>query len=382
MNIVFLCGSLEPGRDGVGDYTRRLAGELLRQGHQAAIIALHDVVEDGQEKSIGTQQDGEQAIPVLCLSSRLSWANRARQSGAFIKAINPDWISLQYVPFSFHEKGLFIGLSNLLKQLSRNSSLHIMFHELWVGMSIQSPRRQIWLGKAQRYLIYSLLATLRPLVVHTHTHLYQIYLAKLGVQAFLLPLFSNIPQKSRLNNNFIPATPTKEHQLKFVIFGGITPGTPVESIAEEVALYTNQRKLAVNLTILGRSGSQQETWAIAWRTCNLAVHILGEQSPVNIADLLSQSSIGLSTTPMILAGKSSAIAAMQAHGLPILCISQPWQPRGISEWQSVPGTFQYTPGNFESFIAGLSNMKVPCITLPSITQQFVNNLLVGSIKGM
>lgn len=27
MTILFLCGSLEPGRDGVGDYTRRLAGD-------------------------------------------------------------------------------------------------------------------------------------------------------------------------------------------------------------------------------------------------------------------------------------------------------------------------------------------------------------------
>ena len=41
MKLIFICGSLEPGRDGVGDYTRRLAGELIRQGHQIAIIALN-----------------------------------------------------------------------------------------------------------------------------------------------------------------------------------------------------------------------------------------------------------------------------------------------------------------------------------------------------
>ena len=42
MNIVFLCSSLEPGRDGVGDYTRRLAQECAARGHVCRMVALHD----------------------------------------------------------------------------------------------------------------------------------------------------------------------------------------------------------------------------------------------------------------------------------------------------------------------------------------------------
>ena len=42
MNILFICGSAEPGKDGVGDYTRRLCGELLRTGHRTRILALCD----------------------------------------------------------------------------------------------------------------------------------------------------------------------------------------------------------------------------------------------------------------------------------------------------------------------------------------------------
>ena len=30
MNLLFICGSLEPGKDGVGDYIRRLSSELLQ----------------------------------------------------------------------------------------------------------------------------------------------------------------------------------------------------------------------------------------------------------------------------------------------------------------------------------------------------------------
>jgi hypothetical protein len=42
MNIVFICGCLEPGVDGVGDYSRRLAGELIRMGNKVQLISLND----------------------------------------------------------------------------------------------------------------------------------------------------------------------------------------------------------------------------------------------------------------------------------------------------------------------------------------------------
>ena len=42
MKIAFLCGSLEPGFDGVGDYVRMLASEVIVQGHQAVIVAIND----------------------------------------------------------------------------------------------------------------------------------------------------------------------------------------------------------------------------------------------------------------------------------------------------------------------------------------------------
>lgn len=42
MDILFICGSVEPGKDGVGDYTRRLSGELIRIGHEVKILSLCD----------------------------------------------------------------------------------------------------------------------------------------------------------------------------------------------------------------------------------------------------------------------------------------------------------------------------------------------------
>ena len=38
MKITFICGSLNPGQDGVGDYTRRLAAQLALDGHECQLI--------------------------------------------------------------------------------------------------------------------------------------------------------------------------------------------------------------------------------------------------------------------------------------------------------------------------------------------------------
>ena len=46
MNILFICGSAEQSKDGVGDYTRRLCGALIRLGHNAQILSICDLYLD------------------------------------------------------------------------------------------------------------------------------------------------------------------------------------------------------------------------------------------------------------------------------------------------------------------------------------------------
>lgn len=42
MKLLFLCTSLEPGRDGVGDYVRLLAEACIEAGHECRLLALND----------------------------------------------------------------------------------------------------------------------------------------------------------------------------------------------------------------------------------------------------------------------------------------------------------------------------------------------------
>ena len=109
VRILFICSSLELGNDGVGDYTRKLACALIGRGHSAAIIAINDRRLNGDIWQ-GKQNDENTEVQVLRLSHSQPWGFRLNKAKEFIKALNVDWISLQYVPFGFHLKGLPFNL--------------------------------------------------------------------------------------------------------------------------------------------------------------------------------------------------------------------------------------------------------------------------------
>ena len=137
MKILFLCGSAEPGKDGVGDYTRRLCGELIRIGHQAQILSLFDKHSDTFISQIQVIENTDvlvNRIPIkLPYSKRLSFTNE------IIQKFTPDWISLQYVPHSFNLKGLPFWLISFLKKVNIKHKWHVMFHV----MNYFHPLREI-----------------------------------------------------------------------------------------------------------------------------------------------------------------------------------------------------------------------------------------------
>src|SRR6187431_2304146 len=99
MKIIFFCGSAEPGKDGVGDYTRRFCGELIRKGHEVQILALCDY----QVISFTADHQDVEKTTVLVNRIPISTANSQRfiWSQDILNEFQPDWISLQFVPYSF-----------------------------------------------------------------------------------------------------------------------------------------------------------------------------------------------------------------------------------------------------------------------------------------
>src|ERR1700688_1004788 len=112
MKIAFLCSNLEQGLDGVGDYTRRLASELIRQGHPAMVVALND--QYISETTLENQECEGTAVSTLRLPRAKPWGERIREIRQRLDDFQPQWISFQFVTFSYQRKGLCAGLGRKL----------------------------------------------------------------------------------------------------------------------------------------------------------------------------------------------------------------------------------------------------------------------------
>lgn len=342
LKIVFICGSLEPGRDGVGDYTRRMAGELVRQTHTVAILALHDkYLSSGVLES--SQQDEHHYIPTLRLSSQLPWKERVKKSLEFIQLIDPQWISLQFVAFAFEKRGLPFGLSNVLAELTRNRKVHVMFHELWVGVeSNSSLKKRLW-GQLQRLIIRELLTRLKPSVVHTQSRLYQHMLTTLGYVARIAPLFGNIPVV--VSNGF--NGPASSTTVSFVTFGGIHEDALIQDFAANATEYAQENKVPIKFVFVGNNGRLLNEWLTVLAANGLETEVMGEQPTDVISEVLSDATFGLTSTPMLLTDKSGSVAAMKEHGLRIVCVRGNWRCRyTLSGYDE--SIIQYKAGNFRS----------------------------------
>jgi len=368
MTILFLCGSLSPGRDGVGDYTRRLAGELIRQGHQASIVALNDRLIDTVEQC--TQEADGTPITVLRMPANLKSKQRFALAGEFITAQNPEWLSLQYVPFSFQEKGLPFGLGRQLAKLGKGRKWHVMFHELWVGMDDEASLKfKLW-GRVQRHIIHTLLKKIKPKQIDTQTSLYQFFLQKMGYNADLLPLFGNVPVLMGLTEK-----PVKEKDsLSIVFFGSIHPGAPVADFLDELLVYaeTTQKKLQV--LFVGRCGAYAEPWIGACNRRNIPVISRGEQSLAEISAVLSDSDLGLSTTPYLLSQKSGTVSAMLEHQLPVISVSRAWVVSLFQADLCLDGIVPYEKNKLASVLGGIKPPKSHH-SVHAVTSQLLSQLV-------
>jgi hypothetical protein len=196
MKILFICGTLEDGKDGVGDYTTRLAKEINRLGHEIKIISIHDKYLKSFIKN--TVIDGNNKISVTRIANHIPAYRFKNLLYKKILTFHPDWVSIQYVPFSFHNKGLPFSTHRVLQTVLKSRKTHIMFHELWVGSYGGVSILNKAIGSVQRLMIHSFVKDLKPAIITTTNEVYKRKL--LPFKALNLPLFGNIPVIDKENS--------------------------------------------------------------------------------------------------------------------------------------------------------------------------------------
>lgn len=337
MKTAFLCGSLEPGRDGVGDYIRRLAGELTRRGHPSAAVALNDP--HISETVFGSQEIEGTSVSVLRLPGIAPWSKRIIESRNWADVFNPDWTSLQFVPFGFHRKGLYFGLGRSLARINAKASWHVMFHELWLGLGEKSPvKHRVW-GALQRLIVMDLMRRLRPRIVHTQAETYRVALKREKITASILPLFSNIPYVEGngwdgllepLVTKSVERHADRSELYLAGVLGMMAPEWNAErAVATLLPLVQRFQKRLV-LVFFGKSNISME----AANELKLALQnraevvAAGERTGSEMSRILQTLDMGIATTPRQVIQKSGSAAAMLEHGLTLLVIRDDWRLRG------------------------------------------------------
>ena len=324
MKIAFLNGSLEPGRDGVGDYTRSLAQECVRQGHSCCLIALNDRWITEPERA---EEDG---LTPLRLPAALDWTERLRRAGEMLDDFGPDWISLQFVPYAFHPKGIVSGLAAKLAPLTRRAKLHIMFHELWIGEYVVASAKDRLIGEIQRRFVLRLLQQIKPRMVHTSNFTYIARLSACGVSAKMLPLFGNVEIAAQNGDGWLfplireaGLNITSANRSKFWLFGffgGLYSNWPSEPLFSRLKEIAQQQGRQVIILSIGRLGASEPIWerCAAVYASDFTFLKFGEHSQNVVSQYLQSLDFGLATTPYCAIGKSGTVAAMLDHGLPVI----------------------------------------------------------------
>lgn len=384
MKIAFLCSSFTPGHDGVGDYARRLTGELIRYGHEARVMALADKnVPEGTR----AEEHIDAGTPLQCLrlSNQSRWEARVEAARRTVQEFDPEWVSLQFVCYGFHPRGWIGSLGRRIRQICGGRKLHLMFHELWIGESIGAPLKYRIEGVLQRHLILRMVRKLAPAVIHTHTPVYRAILGREGIKANLLPLFGNIPVTEpdggnwlfrELRERSLEITPQNRGEYwLFGFFGALHPEwspEPLFSVLREAGKARRKTPCFVSIGRLGRAGEQR--WSVmktAYPEFSFAG--VGPQSSVNVSRILQAMDFGIATSPVQLLSKSGSAVAMLEHGLPVIVNRNDVCPQvSVTPEDHNPQLIRMEP----DFASRLANLKtvMPKSKLPEVTDTLLRAL--------
>jgi hypothetical protein len=360
MKILFICGSVEPGKDGVGDYTRRMCGELIRIGHEVRIVSLCDYQANSflsEYQEIECTNVGVNRIPqATSKKQRLRWTQH------ILNDFEPQWISLQYVPYSFNPKGFPFWLPSFLKKLKGSHKWHIMFHELWLGIDIESSFKHKWIGKVQQWIVKELIHNISPHFVTTQNKLYQFFLQSHNVNAAVLPICGNIP---------LTAIKTKENEFtQIVLFGTIHPGAIFNDFIDDIVRFKSALWKPIKFVFIGKNGSELSTYIAILESKGIPNEVLGIQPEIVISQVLIDSDFGISTTPYFQTEKSGVFAAYKEHQINTICVSREWTP--TKGQYSIPNIIRYEKNNLK-----LDPMTVPIFDLSCLANQFIKSISIS-----
>jgi glycosyltransferase involved in cell wall biosynthesis len=326
--IALLCPGLEEGRDGVGDYCRRLAASLVGSGVECLVLALHDqLVTEPAETAMAV---GTSLIRIHRLPHRFSMAEKIVAAATILSRWQPDWVSLHFVCYGFHPKGTVFRELYWLPELLAPYRVHLLFHELWIGEGVFRTRMTAAKGAIQRAFMLRLVRRLQPLIVDTTNQFYQALLARGGVKAGILPLFGNIPVTAEPADGWLfdivsdaggpDLRRNRQNCWLIAMFGRLVPQWPARALLQRLRDAADRRGVRALIILAGVTGPHTEALVAQWQSevAGIDLIVIGPRSPAELSQLFNSADFGLTSHPYYALGKSGTVAAMIEHGLPVI----------------------------------------------------------------
>ncbi|HVU32062.1 MAG TPA: hypothetical protein VHE61_01420 [Opitutaceae bacterium] len=323
MKIAFVTGCLEPGCDGVGDYTATLAAECVRRGHQVRLLSL-------AEKPGGSAAPSPTMLRLAPAEWRADVGAAARR---WLDAFAPDWVSLQFVPYSYDPRGFFAGsIEALARIMGAADRRHIFFHEVWIGSHQGAPLKARVSGWWQRRAVAELLRRVAPQCMHTSIEYYRLALARLGHSVSLLPMFGSIPPLPGTAPAALPSAVPVD-AIVCGHFGTLHPHWEVEQFLCDLSELAQARGRSAALVAAGSLGYGRELFARVAAAWQGRVHCvaLGRLDGPALAAVFARFDFAVTSVPWNILGKSSSAATLREHGLPVVVTAAGSGPRFTAE---------------------------------------------------
>jgi len=320
-------GGLEPRRDGIGDYTRRLAGALARRGVSTAILAHADDFVREPLRARAEAEDG--GFEILRLPRHMPFPERTALGRTFLDEVGATHVNFGFAAYALDLKGVASRAPVELPEMTSGRPVSVLFHETWIGEEAGASYWNRLVGFSQRRVIQLLMHDLAPVRMWSTNPLYHAMLAAYGMPTAIVPHFGNVPVQDTDASGWLPQGlrdrgfdpgPQGLNGLYLVgLFGSLYRDLDLPGLLptlREVAHRKGRRLCIVNIGI----GADRPDWH-AWKARFGPEHGLidfGASDTLTISQYINSLDLGITTTSLAQFGKSGTAAAFIEHGLPIL----------------------------------------------------------------
>ena len=339
MRICFIAGEKNSGQCGITDYVELLSQELEKLGHK---IEHYFIKKD---------------------------------CGELNNLPSADLYSFQFAPYAYANNGMPVKFLNFLAKKLQNKTVHINFHEIWVGAYPRANWKEKGIGWLQKNFILGFIKKCKPTWITTSNAAAIDRLKRQDIPVEFLYLFGNIPFSASTK------VTASEQTLKIAFFGTPYADFPYHKLGDFFSNLSKACDKKLEIILIGRQREESGTDQILLlcKKNNFLIQTTGELSTNLISEQLQECTLGVSTTPYDVIGKSGATAAMLEHGLPILAYDDGDTPQEslfvpdpfkdqillINDHSSVEKLHQYIKKPRKSFFDGVAHTANKMLELVS-----------------